>query len=80
MPRWWSFGCHGPEAGLDVAEALPVGELSEGQAEELVEAREAADLVLALVAGDAAPELGEREEVHQLREDQASGMHGPLLT
>lgn len=72
-------GLHRAETRLDVAQALAVCQLGEGQAEELIETREAADLVLALVAGYAAPELGQGQEVHQLRENHASGMHGPLL-
>jgi len=51
-------GWHRAETRLDVAEALPVGQLGEGQTQELVEAREAADLVLAVVAGYAGVELG----------------------
>ena len=72
------LGLHGPQTRLDVAQALAIGELGKGQTEKLVEAREAADLVLALVAGHAATELLQRQEVHDLREDGASGMHGAL--
>jgi hypothetical protein len=70
---------HRAETRLDVAEALPIRELGEGQAEELVETREAAHLVLALVARDAGAELRQREEVHRLRKDRSTGMHGSLL-
>jgi len=71
------LGLHRAETGLDVAQTLAVRELGEGQTQELVEAREAVDLILAVVAGHAAAELGQRqEEVHQLREDGASGMNG----
>jgi hypothetical protein len=42
------------------AEALAVGQLGEGQTQDLVEARAAADLVLALVAGNAGAELRQR--------------------
>ena len=74
------FGLHRPETGLDVAQALPVRQLGEGQAEELIETREVADFVLALVAGDAGVELRQREERHDLREDGATTVHGPLLS
>lgn len=73
-------GLHRAETRLDVAEALPVGPLGEGQTQELVEAREAADLVLALVAGHAGVELRQREALHDLREDGATTVHGPLLS
>ena len=43
-----------PQARLDVAKTLAVGELREGQAEKLLQAREALDLVLAAVRGHAA--------------------------
>ena len=73
------LGLHGPEAGLDVAQALAVRQLGESQAEELIETREAPDLVVALVARDASAERRQREEVHHLRKDRPTGMHGPLL-
>jgi len=73
------LGLHGPETGLDVAQALAVRQLGEGQAEELIETREAARLVLPLVARDAGAELRQREEVHHLRKDRSTGMHGLLL-
>ena len=73
------LGLHGPETGLDVAQALAVRQLGESQAEELVETREAAHLVRTVVARDAGPKLRLWEEVHQLRKDRSTGMHGPLL-
>lgn len=73
------FGLHGPETGLDVAQALAVRQLGEGQAKERVETREAAHLVLAVVARDAGAKLRQREEVHHLRKHRSTGMHGPLL-
>ena len=71
---------HRAETGLDVAQALAEGQLREREAEELVETREVADFVLALVAGDAGVELRQREERHDLREDGATTVHGPLLS
>jgi hypothetical protein len=42
--RMVELGLQGAEAGLDVAQALPVRELGEGEAEELVVAGECPDL------------------------------------
>ena len=69
----------GAQTGLDVAETLAVGQLGKREAEELIETREAAHLVVALVAGHTAPKLGQRQEVHQLCKDRSTGMHGSLL-
>jgi hypothetical protein len=46
------------QAGFDVAQALPVSQLREGHAQELVRAGELLDLVFPAVAGDAAAEGG----------------------
>jgi len=70
----------GAQAGLDVAQTLPVGELGEGHAEELVEAREPSDAVMAAIAPHAPVEVAFRQEVHELREHQSSRMHWPLLS
>ena len=72
-------GLHRAEAGLDVAQALAVGQVGEGQTDEQVETREATDLVVALLATPAATELGQRQEIHHMREDRSADMHGPLL-
>jgi hypothetical protein len=73
-------GLHRAETRLDVAETLPVGHLGEGQTQELVEAREATDRVLALVAGYAGAELRQRQALHDLREDGTTPVHGPFLS
>lgn len=59
----------------DGAQAGTGGELSEGHAEELVEAGEGLHTVIAALARDAAVERVQREVVHQLREHEATGMH-----
>ncbi len=69
----------GAQAGLDVAKALPVGQLGERHAAELVEAGERLDLVMAPVAPDAAPQRVHGEMVHHLGEDEAVGVHALLL-
>jgi hypothetical protein len=69
---------HGTEADLDVAQALPIGELREGHREVLVPAREAAEPMVAAVSLHAAGERFVRNEAHELREDGASLVHHPL--
>ena len=44
------FGFLGAQTGLDVSEALAVGELCKGHTEVLIETREADDFVVSLVA------------------------------
>jgi hypothetical protein len=51
---------HRTQAGLNVAEALPKSQLSEGHAEELTETGEAFDLVVATVSLDPFSELIKR--------------------
>lgn len=79
-PHVVELGLGHAEAGLDVPQTLPVSELGEGQAEELVPAREALDLVLPLVvlpllAVHAAADLVRGHEVHQLAEDRPTSVH-----
>ena len=64
-----------PQAGFDVAQAFPVGELGEGQAQELVEAGEGFDFVVAAVACDTTPEGVHGQVGHELREDEIAGIH-----
>ena len=67
------------QAQFDVAQALPPGQLGEGQAEELIPAGERADAVVALIAGDATGEQVVRDVVHQLGEYGAAFVHGQRL-
>ena len=71
---------HRTQTGLDVAEALPKSQLSEGHAEELVEAGEASDLVIATVSLDAFSELMNRQEIHNLGKDGRRCIHRSLLS
>ena len=43
------FGLHGSKTGFDVSETFPIGELSEGHAEKLIETREGSDTILASI-------------------------------
>jgi hypothetical protein len=65
------------QAGLDVAQALAVGQLSESHAEELIETREASDSMIAVILSDTLPELVQGQEVHQLRENGFAKIHQP---
>ena len=47
------LGSGGSEIDLDVSKALAIGQLGEGHAEELIEARELLDLVVATISIDA---------------------------
>ena len=66
-----------PETGLDIPQALPVGELGKRHAEELIPAGEALDLVVAIVAFYTVPEIVDGDEVHQLGEYGATRVHEP---
>src|SRR5262249_28599849 len=61
--------------GLDVAQALPEGQLSERQTEKLIATREATRPAMATIASHTGVELVPRKEVHELSEDQLSGFH-----
>ena len=63
------------QAGLDVPQALAIGQLGEGHAQELVETREVANPSIAVIPLDAAVEGILGQEVHQLGEDVAIGEH-----
>jgi hypothetical protein len=76
-PHVVELGLGDPQAGLNIPQALPEGQLGKGHAEELVPAREALDLVVSLVAVDALAELVRGNEVHQLGEDRFASVHGP---
>lgn len=55
-----------PQADLDIAQALAVGELGEGQAEELVEAGKGLDVAVAVITPDAAAEAVHGQVGHEL--------------
>jgi hypothetical protein len=58
------------QAYFDVSKALPKGQLSEGHAQELIQAREGLHFERASIAGDATAEGGQRKILHQLRKHQ----------
>jgi hypothetical protein len=63
------------QARLDVAQRLAKHQLREGHRAELIQAREALDLVFAVVARHATPERGQRQVRHLLRESELALMH-----
>ena len=73
------LGANGPQARFDVPQALPEGQLREGHAEELVEAGETQDLVVATIPPNALAKFVERKKFEQLREDGLAVVHGPSL-
>lgn len=64
------------QADLDIAQALAVGELGEGQTQELVKTGEGLDVAIAVVALDVTPEGFHGQMVHDLRKDKLAGGHG----
>jgi hypothetical protein len=89
-PRWrWPACCAPPgseipcgtaaplrrQTRFDVAQRLAKRQLREGHRVELVQTREALDLVLAVVARHAAPKRRQRQVRHDLRENELALMH-----
>ena len=69
----------GTQIDLDVAQRLAVGQLSKGHGQELVHAGEILNLVIASVLGNAAAKRAQRQEGHELRENELALVHcGPL--
>ena len=71
------FFLKGVETSFDVSKALAIGQLSEGHAEKLIEAREVASPSVAPIASDATVELVSWQGVDQLREDVSIAEHEP---
>ena len=67
-PEMIEFGALGAQAYFDVPKALPKGQLREGHAQKLIQAREGLHFELAPIAGDATAEGAQRKMLHQLRE------------
>jgi len=72
-------GLHGLQTGHNIAAALPISQLGEGQTEELVEARESPNFVVPLIAPDTFSKLVQRQKSHDLGEYGRLGIHGALL-
>jgi len=68
-----------PQAHLNIAQTLPIGELGEGHAQELVPTPETTQPGITVVAGDATAKLSIRKVGNQLRKHSAANVHAPLL-
>ena len=69
----------GPRAGLDVAQAFPVGQLGEGHGPVLLGAGKRPDPVIAAIPVDDPRESSPWQEVHELSEQGLAGVHEHLL-
>jgi hypothetical protein len=69
------LGLLGAETRFDIAQAVAISELSEGQAEELIPTREVFDVAIALVAIDANLKLVGRDEIQKLRKNGSAKIH-----
>src|SRR5512139_168016 len=63
---------HGPQAYFDIAKTLPISQLSEGHAKELIETRKISNPILALVPANAFVEFVSGEKAHELRENDSA--------
>ena len=67
----------GTKTALDVPKSLPIGKLRKCHTQVLIHAREGFDISLAVVSFHAAGEFLVWDELHHLRKDCASSVHGP---
>ena len=73
------FAAHRTEADFDVSQAVLALQLREGHAQELVPTGEVPNPGVAVIPVHTLVELVRGRVVHQLREDELSGVHRPLL-
>lgn len=69
------FRWYGSQTRLDVSKAFPSGQLSKCHAQKLIETGERATWTPLGISGYAVPEVGQRKQVHDLREHQPTHMH-----
>jgi len=74
-PEMIELGTLRTQAYFDVTEALPISQLGERHAQELIKAREGLHFERAPVASDATAEGGQRKMLHQLRKHQLASVH-----
>lgn len=74
------FGLDGIEAGFDIAQAGPEGQLCKSQAEELIVTGEFAHPIIAAEFADALIEIALGQEIHELREQKRAGVHCQVLS
>lgn len=73
------LGAQGPEAGFDIAQALAVGELGEGQHQEMLVAGQRAHMLVAGVTANTLVELVFGQFVHQLGKHRSALIHNRFL-
>jgi hypothetical protein len=61
-----------------MSQALPIGQLGESYAQELVQATEAPDVEISLIFGHHTPKRMPRSEFQKLREHQLASLYPPL--
>ena len=66
------FGLLCAQTGFDVAQALSIGQLREGHAQELIQTRERLHLKFALIARHTTAKCAQRQMPHQLRKYQVA--------
>ena len=71
-PCMIKLGLHGPQAYFDVAKTLPIGQLSEGHAKELIETRKGSNVVFASITMNAFAEFPFWKKAHQLGKNNSS--------
>jgi hypothetical protein len=67
----------GAQASFDVSQTFPKRELCEGQAQELIAAREATLATSALIRIHASVEFSSRQKLHELRKHETPVEHNP---
>jgi len=66
-----------PQAGLDVAEAFPIGQLSEQHAKQMIPAGKRTNMLVSRISRDAGAKTTIRKKVHDLRENETTRVHAP---
>lgn len=74
------LGLQRVQTDFDVAQAGPVGQLSKGHAEKLIEAGKPARPIVASILVNAAVEIAPRQERHELRDEILPGVHRQVLS
>ena len=75
-PQVVEFGGNGAEAGLDIPQALPAGQLGKGHAQKLVQVGEGPRGTTIRIPSRASTEVPQGQQVHDLSEHQPACMHG----
>jgi hypothetical protein len=71
-----NFILHRAKASFDISKTFSISELSKGQAKELVQTGKTLNFVLTAIALYAFAEFMQRQEIHYLRENSFSYIHG----